>query len=82
MQSFGFQIVDDSAIGSESFIHKHCVKIDLQIMEPIQHNECHPNCVKCSKVIITSARHSNKTELAERLKEETVRNPDTEISDY
>lgn len=81
VERFGFKVIEDPVLASESAVHEESVQVGLQIVEPVQHNKSHPDCVEGPEIVVAGTGHRNETELAEGLKEEAVRNPDAGVSD-
>jgi hypothetical protein len=63
-------------------MHEHCEQIYFEVVEGVQHYECHPYCVECPKIVVADTGHSNEAELAEWFIKQAVRNPNTSVSDH
>lgn len=79
MKSFSFKIVQNPILGPKGSVHEQGIKVGLEIMKAIKNDEGDPNGVKGSEVIVASARHRNKTEFTERLKEKAIWYPNTSV---
>ena len=60
-------------------MHEFAQKVQLQVIEAVEHDARNPNCIESSKLAISSAIHGYEAELGERLEEQAVWHPNTDI---